>query len=161
MPIALNSKLSSTVANATWLDKTQDDATVGKISLNNIDAVSGASISNAQREINKSSKVVNASTSYLDGDDITLNTISLLQVFRLVGNAAPVTLTSLLFSNQPLDGTELILIGQDDTNTVTINLNDVQFGQYINGTATLKRGYVLRLIYDAGLERFIEISRSF
>ena len=33
MPISFKSKLSSTVANATWLDKTIDDATVGKFSL--------------------------------------------------------------------------------------------------------------------------------
>ena len=161
MPIILNSKLSSTVANATWLDKTQDDATVGKLSLNNTDTVSGSSVANTQREINKNSKAINASISYLDGDDIVVDSLSLSQIFRLVGNAAPVTLNVLAFNNQPLDGSEIMLIGQDDTNTVTITLNDVQYGQYINGTATLKRGYVLRLIYDAGLERFIEISRSF
>jgi hypothetical protein len=33
LPISFKSKLSSTVANATWLDKTIDDATVGKFSL--------------------------------------------------------------------------------------------------------------------------------
>ena len=33
MPIAFKSKLSSTIANATWLDKTIDDATVGKLDL--------------------------------------------------------------------------------------------------------------------------------
>lgn len=53
MPINFKSKLSSAVANATFLDKTQDDATVGEISLNSPSPASGNSISNIQGYINE------------------------------------------------------------------------------------------------------------
>lgn len=161
MPIQLNSKLSSAVANATWLDKTQDDSTTGKLELNNSDIVSGAAIANTQREINKNAKAVNSQASLLDADQITLDDLSMSQVFPVIGNGAPVTLNGLLFSNQPLNGSEITIIGQSDTDTVTINFNDVQFGQFINGNATLKRGYCIRFIYDSGSERFYELSRNF
>ena len=161
MPIQLGSKLSSAVANATWLDKTQDDSTIGKLELNNSDIVSGAAIANTQREINKNAKAVNSQASLLDADQITLDDLSMSQVFPVIGNGAPVTLNSLLFSNQPISGSEITIIGLSDTNTITINFNDVQFGQFTNGNATLKRGFIIRFIYDAGSERFYELGRNF
>jgi hypothetical protein len=142
------------------LDKTINDSTIGILGLNNDDVLSGSSVNNVQREINKSSRTKSLAF-YLDNDTITLNAISQNQIIKLSGNSAPITLNNLTFSNQPLDGTRILLIGQDDTNTVTINLNDVQFGQYINGDAELKRGYILELIYDSDLERFLEIGRNF
>lgn len=161
MPIDLNSTLSSSVANATFMDQTVNTQTVGQLSLNNTDSASGSSVSNTQREINKSTKIVNAAEIVDAAGQLTLDELSMNQVFRVTGNGAPITLNALLFSNQPIDGCEIIIIGQDDTNTVTISFNDSQYGQYINGSATLKRGYLLRLIYDAGLERFIEVGRNF
>lgn len=142
------------------MDKTINDSTIGILGLNNDDVLSGSSVDNVQREINKSS-CTKSLAFYLDNDTITLNAISQNQIIKLSGNSAPITLNNLTFSNQPLDGTRILLIGQDDTNTVTINLNDVQFGQYINGDAELKRGYILELIYDSDLERFLEIGRNF
>lgn len=142
------------------MDKTINDSTIGILGLNNDDVLSGSSVNNVQREINKSSRTKSLAF-YLDNDTITLNAISQNQIIKLSGNSAPITLNNLTFSNQPLDGTRILLIGQDDTNTVTINLNDVQFGQYINGDAELKRGYILELIYDSDLERFLEIGRNF
>lgn len=160
MPIKLNSKLSSSVANDTFLDRQANDSVEGIISLINDDVLSGSSVDNTQRAINKSSYVKFIS-SYVDNDNLTLNAVSQKQVFKMSGNGSPITMNNLLFSNQPLDCTKITLIGQDDTNTVTININDVQFGQYINGVAELKRGYILELIYDSDLERFLEVGRNF
>lgn len=161
MPIVFNSKLSSAKANEAFMDRQVDTDTIGKVGLNNADIESGSQITNAQREINKAKKLVNTSSPYLDGSQITLDTISTMQIFRLIGNGAPVTLNALVFSNQPLDGAEILLIGQDDINTVKISVNDTQYGQFLNGDAVLFKGASLRLIYDEGLERFVEIGRNF
>lgn len=162
MGIVFGSNLSSTVANATFLDKTQDDSTIGIVSLANTDPASGDSVANAQAQLNANKRIVNAQAAKASTSQFTLNTISLDQLFRPIGDGGAVTLNSLLFSNQPVDGTLITIIGQDDTNTVTITSNDVQYGQILNGSSvTLAKGYSLQFFYDAGLERFIEISRNF
>jgi len=161
MPIQFGSRLRSAIANATFFDKTQDDTTVGKLNMANTDTASGDPVNNAQREINISKALVSPATTLGNAAQIATNELSRLQVYRVAGDSAPVVLNTIVFSSQPIDGAEIIIIGQDDTNTVTINFNDSQNGQYINGNATLKRGYVLRLIWDSGLERFIEIGRNF
>jgi len=158
MPIVFGSKLQSQIANETWLDKTQDDATVGKVSLNE---PSSSSISDAQLQINKNKKVIFGESTKSDGDQLTPDTESMDQEFRMIGNGAPVTLNALPFDSQPLDGADIKLIGHSDSFSVTISLNDSQYGCYINGDATLKRGYILSLRYNDELERYLEIGRNF
>lgn len=164
MPIAFNSQLSSAVANATWLDKTQDDTSVGILTLDETaSGNSGATVSNVQREINLSRKVVFAQSSKANGDTISLDSLSLSQEARVIGAGAAVTLDALPFGNSKVveDGCEIMIVGHDNTNTVTLTFNDVQYGLYINGNAELKRGYVLRLVYNDELERYIEVGRNF
>ena len=62
MPILFKSKLSSAVANATWLDKTIDDATVGKFSLREN---SSAHIENIQLFLNTLRTDVNSNDAEL------------------------------------------------------------------------------------------------
>lgn len=83
MPIQANSPLSSAVANATFLDKTVDDETLGVLGLQNTTNVdSGDVIDNAQRYINEiadaagvagegdATRKVYSSNNYIsDGDD--------------------------------------------------------------------------------------------
>jgi len=163
MPIVFKSKLDSAVANATWLDKTQNDSTVGIIELANTDLTSGNTVANPQREINISKKVIFGEAAKLDGDQLSPDTFSTRQEFRLIGNGAPVTLNSLPFgaSEVVTDGSELILVGHDDTLTVRIDHNDSQYGCMLNGDAILKRGYMIKLIYNDELERYIEETRNF
>jgi len=79
MPISFKSKLSSAVANATFLDKTIDDATVGKIALNE---ASSSSISDIQSYTNEladtdgvvgeadpNRKIYSSNNVVTDGDD--------------------------------------------------------------------------------------------
>jgi len=61
MPISFGSKLSSAVANATFLDKTIDDETVGILGLNSPALASGSPVANPQGYINEI-----ASTSGID-----------------------------------------------------------------------------------------------
>lgn len=158
MPIVFGSKLQSQIANDTWLDKTQDDATVGKIALNE---ASSSSISDAQLQINKNKKVIFGEATKSNGDQLTPDTESMDQEFRMIGNAAPVTLNVLPFASQPLDGSVIVLVGHSDSFAVTIAFNDSQYGFYGNGDATLKRGYTLTLKYNDELERYLEIGRNF
>jgi hypothetical protein len=163
MPIIFKSKLDSAVANATFLLKDSDDGTAFKLSLTNTDAESGASITNTQREINLSKKVIFGEAPKLDGDTLTPNELSLNQEFRLIGNGAPVTLDLLPFGSSQvvLDGAEIKLFGHDDTFTVRINHNDSQYGCLLNGDAILKKGFMIKLVYNDELERYIEETRNF
>lgn len=164
MPIIFNSKLSSTVANATFLDKTVDDTTIGILDLNETTSGnSGDQVTNTQRQININKKVIFGESTKSNGDTITLDALSRNQEVRVIGNAASIVMNVLPFSGVQvvLDGTEIMIVGHSDTDTVSFSLNDVDYGLYINGTATLKRGYILNLIYNDELKRYFEVSRNF
>lgn len=165
MPIQFKSKLSSSVANATFLDKTIDDKTIGQLGLENPDsATHGDAITSAQLEINKNKRSVNAIVTNIDnGDQVTLDQITMNQYVKVQGLLSATTINSLPFGNTitPQDYSEIVLVGYDDTNTVTIEHNDVDYGCLLNGNATLQKGYMLVLIYDNTLLRYIEKSRNF
>lgn len=80
---------------------------------------------------------------------------------RVQGSSAAVTLSSTPFgTTAPLDGTEVVLVGNSNTNTVTITYNDAAKGVVSNGNVTLTKGANIVLIYDASLDRWIEKSRN-
>lgn len=86
------------------------------------------------------------------------------QYRRVTGNGGAVSTSTTPFGTTTTnftDGMEIVLVGTDNTNTVTIPFNDATSGALINGSATLGRGDCLTVIYDATLERFIEKSRNF
>lgn len=165
MPIGFKTKLDSAVANATFLDKTIDDKTEKQLGLENPDSVNhGEVIVSAQLQINKNSKSVNAVIlDILDAGQISLDPIIETQYVRIQGAGSATTINSLPFGNTitPQDYSEIILVGQDDTNTVTIDHNNSDYGCLLNGNATLQLGYMLVLIYDDNLKRYIEKSRNF
>lgn len=161
MPIIANSPLSSTVANDTFMDRTVDTDTQGRLSLiDTTNAESGDTISNAQERINENTIKINTSQTLLASESMTIDSIHKIQYFRIAGNGSAVTLTT-PFSANPKDGTRIFIVGTDDTNTVTLSFSDVSDGLYLNGDATLKRGYMLQLIYDESLSRYFEIGRNF
>lgn len=160
MPIAANSPLSSETANNTFMDQQVDTQTVGRIGLNNTEAESGDVIVNIQQVINENSIKDLGSLTLLPSDDITFNVVHKIQYVKVSGNGGAVTLTN-PFANEPKDKTRIFIVGSDDTNTVTFEVDDVVNGLYVNGNATLLRGYILELVYDADLQRFLEIGRNF
>lgn len=164
MPISFKSKLSSSVANATFLDKTINDKTIGQFGLENPDtATHGEIITDTQLEINKSKKSVSSLINIDDDDQITLDKIVMNQYLRIQGLLQPTTINFLPFGDTitPQNYSEIVLVGYDDTNTVTIEHNDEDYGCLLNGDATLQKGFMLVLIYDDTLKRYIEKSRNF
>lgn len=163
MPIVFKSTLSSAVTNATFYDKTIDDATIGRLDLNNILAESGSSITNTQRQINRNTVLVPNAATVASGGDITLDVISMHQIRKVSGTGGAAILDVQPFGVviQPLEGTIIVLVGTNDTNTIKFLHNDAQYGCWLNGDATLSRGDILQLYYDSSLERYVEIGRNF
>jgi hypothetical protein len=58
------------------------------------------------------------------------------------------------------DGSEIILIGQSDTNVVTILNNDASKGCILNGNCRLPKYSSLVLKWVAGLDRYVEKCRN-
>tara|TARA_R110000850_G_scaffold173168_1_gene298825 strand:- start:1594 stop:2088 length:495 start_codon:yes stop_codon:yes gene_type:complete len=164
MPIVFSSKLNSTVANATFLDKTIDDETIGLLALNEtLSGNSGDKVDNSQLEINKARKVVFAEQTKLAGGTITPDSLSMNQEFRLSGSGGAIVMNLLPFTGLKVveDGTKIMVVGHDSTNTVEFTYNDVQFGLLLNGNATLELGFTIILNYNDELERYIEVGRNF
>ncbi len=99
-----------------------------------------------------------------DGDILLIDNNQSIQ-FRSVSGHIPEVGANILPFGSNLsglsDGTIVILMGSNDVNAIKISFNDSRYGAYINGDAILKRGYILTLIWNATLERFFEIARSF
>jgi len=164
MPISFKSILSSAVANATFMDKTVDDTTIGKVTLANTDTVSGSSIGNAQRTINRNSSFVYSEVSKTASGTVTLDELVTTQEHHLVGDGGAVTLSVLPFTGTQSceNGTVIYLIGGDDVNTVKINDNRIaDFGCVLNGSATLGLYDMLILKFNLEKKRYIEIGRNF
>lgn len=181
MTVAFNSPLTSANVNSKFMSKTSDTGTTGKINqTNTTDATNstdgalhtdgGASVAKklfVGDEI-QADKFVNVNKTFSaesisNAGNITISERQAFQTRRLVGNGSAVITATTPFGSLAnlLDGSIVLLIGTDDTNTVTIPENDIQYGCYINGLAELKKGYVLGLIYDATSERLYELFRSF
>ena len=160
MPIIEDSPLSSSTANATFVDRTIDTSTIGRLSLLNTLPESGGTIANPQQRINENTLKINPASSLLASESIALDGVHKRQYFRIEGNLTSVTLLT-PFTGSPKDGTEIIVVGTSDSQTVTISHSDTAGGTFLNGDATLKRGYMLHLIYDDVLDRILEIGRNF
>ena len=162
MPILFKSKLSSAVANQTFVDKTQDDATVGKFALNNSEPESGTFVANPQAEINNSKTVASTNQSISGGGFIVIDTFSADQYLRVSGDGSAVTLGA-----QPLgsnftnlkDGSLVQIVGTDAINTVSMNYSDTTWGFVGNGDVTLGRFHSITVRIDKTEERLIEVTR--
>ena len=97
------------------------------------------------------------------GDQIALSVVSgdVIQKWRIQGNAVPITMSTTPFLGTVADGTEIKLIGNDNTNTVEFTNNDIAGGCILNGNAILQKYYFITLVYDLTLDRYIEKSRNF
>jgi len=81
------------------------------------------------------------------------------QRIKVAGNAAAVDMATTLAGGT--DGMELLFIGDDSTNTVTIAENDASDGFILNGDVVLSKYSTLLVQYDSsGTGRWIEVSRN-
>jgi hypothetical protein len=81
------------------------------------------------------------------------------QRIKVAGNAAAVTMATTLAGGT--DGMELLFIGDDSTNTVTITVNDAANGFILNGDVVLSKYSTVLVQYDSsGTGRWVEVSRN-
>lgn len=84
------------------------------------------------------------------------------QLLKVTGDGAARTASTTPFSGSTIpDGAVIMIIGQDDTNTLTISHNDANGGCILFGDAVLGAHYMLQLVYDETADRFYEITRNF
>jgi len=122
----------------------------------------GFTSATAPAELGGSSDVY-ATESISNGGNISIDTAVGFQQRPVLGNGGAVTTANDVFGSVGgwLDGTQITLIGTDDTNTVTIPFSNTAYGCLVNGNATLENGYTLTLQWNETIERWFEISRNF
>lgn len=104
--------------------------------------------------------VVNTSTSLTGGGTISLTADRPNQTIT-VGAASAISLSTTPFTaTAPLNGTTITLIGNSNTNTVTILSADIAKSCVLNGDCTLGLYDTLTVRFIAALDRYVEISRG-
>ena len=95
--------------------------------------------------------------------EVTTVTNRISQYRPVVGDAAPVSASTVPFGTTGGwdNGTQILLRGTSDTNTVTFAHNDAAKGMILNGNAVLGNNDMLIVIYDSTADRWIEVSRNF
>ena len=161
MTVAYGSALTSANVNNNLVSKTANSTMVGVLDLN--EASSGTRITNVQQEINNLKVTTNASATVAGSGTITVSTTQRVQYFRVSGDGGAVSLSSTPFGTGGgwIDGTIIRLVGTSDTNTVSLDHNDLDNGAILNGDCTLAKYNMITLIWDSELGRFIEAGRNF
>jgi hypothetical protein len=90
------------------------------------------------------------------GTTIAVGSGTSLFKYRYTGGSAQ-TLASV---SSAADGDIIFIVGTSDTNTITLNHNDVAGGWILNGNIVLGAYDSLQMIYDSSLDRWVEVSRS-
>lgn len=102
-----------------------------------------------------------SSTSLTGGGTITLGTGG-QQFIIVAGASGAVTLSSTPFGTSGFtDGMSIRLVGNSNTNTVSLSNNDASNGVILNGSATLFKYDMIELQYSSTFSRFVEVSRNF
>lgn len=164
MTVSANSPVTSTNVNSAFASKTANNVLIGIQTLNAPSGVSGPAISDVQLAINNSSVITYTIESIGSSGEVTATaTGGGVQYRRVQSDGGAVVLSSTPFgsSHGLIDGQQVWLIGQSDADTIEIDNNDATDGCLLNGNAILQKNYMLKLIYDAVSERFIEIGRNF
>lgn len=107
---------------------------------------------------------VNTQTSLTAGGTITLS-VAAHEEQILVGTAVSggVSLATVAFgSTAPVNGKKVILIGNSDSETVTLvaDTTPVAKGLWLNGDCQLGKGKTLTLVYNSTLDAYLELARN-
>lgn len=104
---------------------------------------------------NGGSKFVSSDLTLTASDTIAISLVFYEQTWLVKGNSGSVSLSSTPFgSSAPLDGAEITLIGNTDSDAVTWVTNDAAKG-IIGYGGTLGRGKTVTFIYNATLDRYV------
>lgn len=91
---------------------------------------------------------------------ITVQNVS-LQHLKVSGDSGAQSASTTPFTGTLPDRAIIIVQGTDSTNTLTLSNNDAAGGCILNGDAVLAEYYILKLLYDADANRYIELERNF
>jgi hypothetical protein len=105
------------------------------------------------------SNIVSSDLTLTASDTIAIDTGELVQTFRVQGDTEAITLNAAPFgSTPPEDGTIIHLIGNSDTNTVSITATDSADGCVGNfSTITLHKFEVASFMWNTALDRYVLI----
>lgn len=102
------------------------------------------------------------STSLTGGGTVSISTTIGQQMYVVAGASGAVTLSNTPFgASPPVGGAVIRLIGNSNTNTVSIVNNDAANGCIVNGTPVLYKYDVIEFQYSSSLSRYIETFRNF
>lgn len=105
-------------------------------------------------------RVVSSSTSLGAGATLTINLTVYNETQLVAGSSAAVTLSTTPFgSTDPVNGYRITLIGNSDTNTVSVPVNDAANG-VIGYQVNLGRGQTATWEYNSSLDRYVYIGTS-
>lgn len=161
MTVAYGSAVSSSNVNSAFVSKIADSTMVGVLDLN--EGSSGDRVSNVQQEINNLKNTMNASATVTSGGSISVSTTKRVQYFRVSGASGAQSLSTTPFGSSGgwIDGTIVRLVGESDTNTISLDNNDSDYGAILNGDCTLAKYNMLTLIWDSSFNRWLEVGRNF
>jgi hypothetical protein len=101
---------------------------------------------------------ITSDTTLTASDTLAITSTRHLQTFLVSGDSAAITLSTTPFgATPPVDGGIIYLIGNSDTNTVTIPQNDAADGCLMDGDVTLAKGQTIGLMYSSSLDRYVRI----
>lgn len=129
------------------------------VSLNTRKLTSVSDPTSAQDAATKAyADLLTPSTANFTGTSITAGTAKVIQRHRYTGSSAQ-TLATITTTNQT-DAGFLVILGTDNTNTITLNHNDVSSGWLLNGSWIGYTGSTLTLQWDSATSRYTEIART-
>jgi hypothetical protein len=89
---------------------------------------------------------------------LSISATKRFQTFLVQGNSAAVTLSTTPFgATPPPDGGIIYLIGNSDTNTVEIPVNDAANGCLMDGSVILAKGQTASFMYSSTLARYVRL----
>lgn len=160
MSISFGSPATSTNLNNSFVSKTSDSTTIGKINLNAPD--SGEEILNLQLEVNNKTFKAYDVEQITTGGEISSSDTMGMQRRKVISDGGTVTISSTPFGiiGQWIDGMNIRLRGNDDTNAIKLIHNDNDYGCILNGDIVLNKFVQITLEWDEQELRWYEISRN-
>lgn len=105
----------------------------------------------------------NAAQALDDNDEIAISAKK-IQICEITSAAANISISNLPFGNDPADffnGMSITVICVDENMTITLPVNDVDYGYVGNGPITFRKGVMVEFIYNLTLKRFLAKSNNF
>ena len=149
--------------NAAFASKTAQSGNqiTGKLDFANGDAESGDAINNIQKDVNNKTFKVFTVEQLSAGGSIASSTTLGLQRRKIVSDVGNVTMANTPFGTGGgwVDGTQIRIVVTNNTNTVTLLHNDIDYGALLNGDFTFSKHARLTLEWDADELRWVEVQR--